>query len=244
MLETYKQRLIDSLSGVFDRIEDSFERTNIISHLNETVAYVEVNGYVARNIRHDDSGNGYRVYEAVYKLTALGARSMTAEELTGLMDNEVLSAIGDVDMNILSVTRHPCEYSKEQGRYRVALDIKVGIDLPSETNVREVTINNAQWKIFTDVTVKNSVKLYKLGLVNGSVASGMARNEPKTVALRANMSLDAAMGLYYTFSLQKGTVNSVTIDGITFGMMLLSSVSCDISQRGAVVTVEFCEVSA
>ncbi len=243
MFDTQIQKITQALEPLFDRVEDSYERLNILSHLNDTVAYISVESYTQRGSEYDTT-DSYAIYEATVRVDAVASRKMTAAELAALVDKQVVPAIALLDMDTLSISRRPCEYSKEQGRYIISVDIKLRVAVDGKIAPHTVAINSTPWSIFGEVSVKDSAKLYTLGCANGDLISGLARQEPKTVTLKAKVRADVGMEIYNIFASAKGGVSSLTIDSVSFNMMMLCTVSCDMNDGSAVISLEYREVTS
>ncbi len=240
MFEVIKESIASKLKEIFDRVADSFEQRDILTHLNETAAFIQVYEYACKE-PCSEGGELKDVYDVTFRVTALSSRAMSAASLCNLVDEIALPTLSTVDLDGLSFERHPVRFSREQGRYELTLDIKGNVISQPYAPSHTVLIDGVQWSSFNNIKVTDSVKMYKLGCASGTVLSGKARNEPKTVTLKAKVSKDEGMSLYGSFAPNKGLPSILVIDGVSFSLMLLSSVTCDMSVNDAWVTLEYTE---
>ncbi len=243
-MERYKTAIENAVKNSVDEVEHSFERLGYFTHLNETVAFCELLKYTTLCKESRFKYTGTNVNEGVFRVSILGKRGMTSRELCELADSRILPSLRNADIDIISITRNPCEYSREQSRYRLSIDITAR--LPDDglfVSEHIVRIGTSDYFYFSDISVYDGMKMYNETTGNGACLSGSLSPQPKRVTLKAYIYPESSMITYTEFRLMKGLAYSLAIDGAEFNSMMLSAVSCDLTERGNTLTLEFTEVA-
>ncbi len=234
----------NAVKNSVDEVEHSFERLSYFTHLNETVAFCELFEYSSLCKDSCVSYSGKASGEAVFRVSVLGKRGMSAKELCQLADSQLVPALKNTSLDLISVTRKPCEYSREQARYRITVDIVAQVITDELYEAKHtVIIGEAEYRYFSDISISNGTKMYNEATCNGNFLSGVLANEPKKITLKAYILPENSMLFYQNLNQRKGMLYPVSVDGVSFNQMLMSKVSCDLGERRTILTVELTEVA-
>lgn len=239
MLDEQKSLITAAASGIFDRVLDSFDGINMLHHINENLCFVGIKEYGVSKSR----GDSVRDIAAIYQVTILGKRGLSASELSSLVDDELIPALY-ADSSVREITRHTPTYSKEQQRHM--LSILVNFELESESEFLpefEVYLGGAGYSIFDECAIDSECKLYQLATVTGKCLQGIKSDSPLSVTLKAHGSATWILEKYTELAAYKQSFKSLVIDGVSIGVLLVSGVICDIKGNGATLTLRLTEVN-
>lgn len=233
-----------SVESFFDGVYDSFESINMNEHLNETLCFVGISGYKMGKSLPNVAGVGYSPLNATFTVTALGKRNMSANDLVGYVDSRAVPAVRLTDLEVLSINRKPCVYSKEHGRYSVSFEIETYREQPTAyASKLSVLFGTTSFAFFNDWECLQGYKTYKLGSLYGNSICGTVRKEPCEIAVKGELIASAGQTAYLTVSAYLGTVMSLSLDGTLFSNMLLKEVEYEKNGESASIVAKFCEVS-
>lgn len=240
MLDEQKSLITTAASGIFDRVLDSFDGINMLHHINENLCFVGIKEYGVS----ESKGDGARNIAAVYQVTLLGRRGLSASELSTLVDDELIPTLY-ADSSVREITRHTPTYSKEQQRHMLSIIVKFEIESESSFLPEfKVYLDGISYSIFDECVIDSECKLYQLATVTGEYLQGIKSDSPLSVTLKAHGSVTWILKEYSELAAYKQSHKLLVINGVTIGALLVSGVTCDINENGATLTLRLTEVNA
>lgn len=243
MLREQLNILKDAVDDFFDGTYDSFDSLNMNEHLNETLCFVGVSEYKLGRALPNAVSTGVSPLYATFTVTALGKRNMSASELVSYIDSSVIPAVRLSILDVRAINRKPCIYSKEQGRYSVSFEVETYCEQSSAyTASLNVFLNGTYYGFFSDWSVSQGYKTYKLGTIYAGSVSGISRKEPSELSVSGELIASQGKEAYSSVAQYLGTVVTVSVDGILFPNLLLKEVKYEKNGESAKLTARLCEV--
>ena len=244
MLTDQLNILKDTVDDFFDGTYDSFESLNMNEHLNETLCFVGVSEYKLGRALPNAVSIGVSPLYTTFTVTALGKRNMSASELVSYVDGSVIPAVRLSILNIRAINRKSCVYSKEHGRYSLSFEVETFCEQTSSfTTSLNVFFNGTYYGFFSDWSISQGYKTYKLGTIYAGSVSGISRKEPNELTVSGELIASEGKEAYSSVAQFLGTVVTVSVDGILFPNLLLKEVKYEKNGESAKLIARLCEVN-
>ncbi len=233
-----------ALEGIFDRVLDLFDGINISEHRNETLCFAGVGGYKLERAVY----GGNAPCEVVFSVRALGSRTMSAVDLSALFDEKALPAIEGCGLDIVSIKRQMCAYSKEQQRHEIFADVTVNTTVLCGGAAQSVglTVDGEEVSGMSDFRVERKLSVGETPTLESGIKTRVIGEKPMKITAKGVTSRDAAAGIYSRLAplLGAGIPTLVAVSGMSFGAMILSGLSLYGAGPGfSGIELEFCGVN-
>ena len=209
------------------------------------LSFVGVQSYKTRDSYTAVSGE--RFYEAEVKICVdiLADRSMTAAELKSFADNAILPMISNLGLDVISLERKNCEFSKAHSRYAAAVELEYRDKIPMPTRTASaVIINGTLEPMLTAYRIIKDTKTSQTPLVNKTMLSNLVSPMPTKLVLSGKLPFAEADAAISHYSAISGLQIPVNIGANTFSNMVLTSLDLkQISTNGCEITLELTEVN-
>ncbi len=227
------------------RVLDSFESINMAEHFNEVLCFVGTKDYKATQICFGASGTRFLIAEVTLSVDILADRTMTAAQLKTLADNTVMITIANIGLNISSIGRKECIFSKTHSRHTTTVEVVIEEKIPmSAVVIPTVFLNGVAEPMLTNHEIIKGTKTVQTSLVNKAMLSGKVCPVPNKITLSGKLLLSEANSTLNRYSELSDTVMPVIVGANVFNNMLLTSI--DLKQIGTSacqVTLELTEVN-
>lgn len=240
-----KLDLIKSLISHACKTLDSFDDINMPEHLNEPLCFVSVKSYKSGDMLLGSSSDRYYDARAKIVIDVLGARNMSAKELSEIVDQNVLSAVGMLGFSVYSLERKPCEFSKLHFRHVISLEFEIDAAIPaSVADGITVTVDGEDTTCFSSYDIDLGVRTSVAPLSNGSMLSSIVCPEPIKIRLFAKLSSSDASSIITRFKGYLGATHKLTVGDTTYQQMALVGLKTKMQSVTVIeLTAEFSEVN-
>lgn len=227
------------------RVLDSFESINMAEHFDEVLCFVGTKDYKAGEICFGANGNRFLIANVTLSVDILADRKMTAAELKTLADSTVMITLANLGLNILSIQRKECAFSKAHSRFMTTVELVIEDKIPMSAVIAPtVLLNGIAEPMFTTHEITKGTKTVQTPLVNKAMLSGKVCPVPNKVSLSGKLLLSEVKTALTRFDELSGVVMPLIIGSNVFTNMLLTNIS--LKQTGASVcqiTLELTEVN-
>ncbi len=237
--------LIKTSLSPFCKILDSFDGINMQEHLNEMLCFVGISDYKTGEVCVGISGNRFFAVKLSVCVDILAERTMTASQLVTVADEAFVKTLSTVGIDLVSIERKNCEFSKSHSRYKVSvlLELEDKLSLPS-LNSAPVLINGNLEPSLQSYRIAGASKTACTPLINNAMLSNPVCPMPVKIVLSGFVPFAEADAAYSRYNSLSNVRVPINIGANTFNNMLLTGV--DISRKSesvCSVSLEFTEVN-
>ena len=229
----------------FCKTFDSFDSLNMQEHLNEMLCFVGITNYKTGEVCVGINGNRYFAVKLSVCVDILADRTMTASQLAAVADSAFVKTLSNIGLDLISVERKNCEFSKAHSRYKtsVTLELEDKLSLPSITS-SSVLLNGALEPSLQTYQIINSIKTASTPLVSKGVLSNSVCQMPTKIILGGFLPFAEADSVYSRYMALSNTRVPINIGANTFTNMVLTNINlAKKSDSVCSVSLEFTEVN-
>lgn len=236
-----------SLSELFDRVCDLYERVNPAEHRNETICFVGVDSATVGEAVSNGDGGSTRTAEVRYLVRALSKRDMSADDLCELFDGGAIPAVEGCGLGIEKIEREPCLFSKEHGAYTVSAKVTVRSE-EADTAAAEgigFSIDGAEFACMRSYEVSRAVKTAETPTIGMGIITRSVGARALKIKLSGVLSAESAGTVYSSLAAHLGgRPVSLTVAGLIFPNMTMTELTLGGSlKKGSEIAVGFTEVN-
>lgn len=236
---------VKEITSIFCQTFDSFSHINMHEHMNEPFCFVEIKSYKTSDKSYlNTSGTSY--YNALVRvhIDVLSSKNMQAGETVGIADSmvQILTTLG---IDIASLERKPCEYSKLHSRYIASIEFDTQVPVTYKINNSiYAAINGVTEPFFTSFRAKKGLKTSQAASVDRSLLSSIVSEEPDRVTLIGRLSIDETDNMVEKLSGYIGKLNTINLGINYYTNMTATSIDVKANDnKTAEISVEFTEVN-